>query len=238
MIYLSFYILLSIGIKYAILGFIFVPLGIGYVIRRTTIASYTSSVSSAYDSLKTDFMLGSVLFHAFSHLVIEGFLFDYIDRYLGTALVGQYNEAVTLACQLFVTNADASDDNGLVITPGEGENAAIPKALFVPPYTVHEVQAMRRWDHLDSEYVKPCLRVLVKAVLSAQLGSIVFFLLRLYNISLQIHEVIHFLLSWLKISDQVLLLGAINPVLFVAIFRVPFNPSCYPSCSKQIDSAI
>ena len=139
----------------------------GFLIRRVT--QGCENDVDQFTVFKHDFMLGSVLVHTFVHLAVEGFLFTLMDNWLGTRLIAEYNQAMTIASLLFVTDASARADSGLVIN-GEGDNVPIPKALFVPPYSVHEVQAIRMWDHMELEYLRPFLRKLLEAVLFVQLG--------------------------------------------------------------------
>jgi hypothetical protein len=179
--------------RYAALGFVVIPFSIGFVIRRATYG-YDYSASDMSVILKHDFMLGSVLFHSFVHFVVEGLLFEIMDRYFGTHLVEEYNRAVAIACLLFVT--DAGLPSGLVINSGQrGENMPIPKALFVPPYSVHEVQAMRLWDHLDKAHTRPFLRNLTGAVLAVLFSHACVLLMPSLNIELPVQEVsvVHFL---------------------------------------------
>lgn len=173
--------------RYALIGFIIVPFSIGYLIRRATFG-YDYQITHL-TALKHDFMLGSVLFHAFLHLVVEGIFFVFLDSYFGTQLVAEYNQAVALARLLFVTDASSEAGNGLVIS-SERENVPIPKALFVPPYTVHEVQAMRMWDLIESSYAKPFLRKIFYLILSVQLGHLFSYLAELYGIGLHLDEVL------------------------------------------------
>lgn len=141
---------------------------------------------------KHDFMLGSVLVHTFVHLAVEGFLFTHMDNWLGTRLVAEYNQAMTLAALLFVTDASERADSGLVIN-GEGENVPLPKALFVPPYSVHEVQAIRMWDHIESEYLRPFLKKVLEAVLLVQLGYLLQHFPVIGDLASGANEVRHFL---------------------------------------------
>lgn len=145
-----------------------------------------------FETLKNDFLLGSVVFHSFFHLVIEGYLFSFLDHFVGTELMTEYNQAAAIASHLFVTDASErmdDDRNGLVINRGDG--VPLPKALFAPPYTVHEVQAMNLWEHIEKTYAAPAVRRLLGAVVLCQFGSFCMQYIKLQGHDLGAKEVCH-----------------------------------------------
>lgn len=172
--------------RYATIFFIVIPIAIGFLLRRVTLG-YSRHADLA-TLLTDDFKLGSVIFHTFFHLVVEGFLFTFMDRYFGTHLVPEYNSALIFASLLFVADAGARADNGLVINGG-GEHVPIPKALFVPPYSVDEVRAINMWERLESGYIKPFLWKLFGAVASVFIGRICFYFADSHGFVLPMPEV-------------------------------------------------
>lgn len=142
------------------------PFCLGYLIRRTTFGYDVSRTD--FENLKNDFLLGLVLFHSLFNLAIEGTLASSLDRIFSTNFMDGYAQIKAVASLLFVPDESRDGANGLVIN--HTDNLPIPKALFVPPYTVNELQAMQLWDHIENSYVFPIVKHLTIAPLLIQIG--------------------------------------------------------------------
>ncbi len=127
------------------------------------------------NNLVQDFLLGSVVFHYIFHLLVEGYLVTVIDRIFGTQFANEYMEVVRTVCLLFVPDERASDtahgENGLVIN--RSERVPLPRVLFVEPYSVQELQAMKLWDHLVGTYAMPFVYNILVAVFIAHIACLI-----------------------------------------------------------------
>ena len=125
--------------------------------------------------LLQDFLLGSVVFHYIFHLLVEGYLVTLIDRFFGTQFANEYMEVVRTVCLLFVPDERGADavhgENGLVIN--RSEHVPLPRVLFVEPYSVQEIQAMKLWDHLVGTYAMPFVYNLLVAVFIAHIACLI-----------------------------------------------------------------
>lgn len=125
--------------------------------------------------LLQDFLLGSVVFHYIFHLLVEGYLVTLIDRFFGTQFANEYMEVVRTVCLLFVPDERGTDaahgENGLVIN--RSEHVPLPRVLFVEPYSVQEIQAMKLWDHLVGTYAMPFVYNLLVAVFIAHIACLI-----------------------------------------------------------------
>ena len=155
-----------------------VPLAVGFVIRRglsDVRTSYFDIDKNFLVTLKTDFLIGSLVFHFFFHMIVEGYLVLLLDRIFGTQFVNDYVDAVSTVCLLFVPDERVPDTpnqggNGLVIN--QTEHSPLPRVLFVAPYTVQEIQAMKLWDHLVNSYAIPFMTALIRAVVITHAGCL------------------------------------------------------------------
>ncbi len=157
---------------------VLVPLAVGFVIRRGLSdirTSYFDIDNNFTQTIKIDFLIGSLVFHFFFHMIVEGYLVIFLDRVFGTQFVNDYVDAVSTVCLLFVPDERVTDTlnqggNGLVIN--QTEHSPLPRVLFVAPYSVQEIQAMKLWDHLVNSYALPFVTTLVRAVVLTHIACI------------------------------------------------------------------